>query len=92
MAKVTLHNPQAPELTRDAGSPDLPALRESTAGVLTNDKQNSELIMTAVVEELGKCYGVTHAMVAHNASRGIKQEVIEELAAKCDWVLVGSSD
>ena len=92
MAKITLHNPQAPELSRDAGSPGLPPLRESTAGVLTNDKQHSELVMTAIVEELGKRFGVTNALVAHTASGGIKQETVDELAAKCDWVFVGSSD
>ena len=92
MAKITLYNPQAPELSRDSGNPDLPPLRESTAGVLTNDKQNSELVMSAILEELGTRYGVTNAVVCHTASGGIRQDTVDELAAKCDWVIVGSSD
>ena len=92
MAKIILHNPTGPELVRDAGDPKLPRLRESTAGVLVNGKQNAELVMTSILAGLRERYGVTQAVVAHTVSAVTKQEIIDELAAKCDWVIVGSSD
>lgn len=92
VGKITLHNPQGPELVHDSGNPTLPRLRESTAGVLTNGKQNSELVMSAVLAVLQERFGVTPAVVCHTVSGVTNQDIIDELAAKCDWVFVGSSD
>ena len=92
MAKIAVHNPIGPELETSDGNTNMPLLRESVAGVLENGKQNAEFIMTAIVEEMGKQYGVIPSGVSHTRVAATPKEILDDLAAKSDWVLVGSAD
>lgn len=93
MATVQIHNPQAPEPQVQTRLADLRWLPESRAGIFPNRKPNAELVMTKIVDELGLKYGVVKAMVGHRPT-GSRPDVavIDELARRCDWVIVGSGD
>jgi hypothetical protein len=93
MAKVLVHNPQAPEPQTDTSLAELKWLPESRAGIFPNRKQNAELVMTQIVEELGRQYGVIKAMVGERPT-GTRPDpaMVDELVEKCDWVIVGSGD
>ena len=92
MAKIVIHNPVGPEVEQNEGTIALPPLRESGAAVLENGKQNAEFLMTAIVEELAERYGVTLATVAHTKVAPTPKEMLDEVVAASDWVLVGSAD
>lgn len=92
MATIVVHNPIGAELETGSGNTDLPLLRESGAGVLVNGKQNAEFIMTAIIEEMGKQYGVVPTDVSHIRVAATPKESLDDLVAKSDWVLVGSAD
>jgi hypothetical protein len=92
MATIAVHNPIGPEPAASGSNSELPLLRESSAGVLENGKQNAEFIMTAIVEQLGVQYGVMPSGVSHTRVAPTPTETLDELSAKSDWVLVGSAD
>lgn len=93
MATVLLHNPQAPLPQATAVLGELPALRESRAGVLANTKQHADLLLNAIVDELGRKYGVIKELTGLRpaTSRGDPAQ-IQQFAKACDWVITGSAD
>jgi hypothetical protein len=93
LATVLLHNPQAPLPQASASLTALPHLRESRAGVLANTKQHADLLLNAIVDEMGKTYGVIKELngLRPATSRGDPAQ-IEQFAQACDWVITGSAD
>jgi hypothetical protein len=91
--KVQLVNPTAPEPQAAVGSSGIRSLRGSRVGVLENGKQHAELILASIAELLGPDHGVELVTVTHKSvAAAAPPEVIDELAEKADWVLVGSAD
>lgn len=91
--KVRLVNPTAPEPTAAVGSGGIDRLRNSRVGVLENGKQHAELILASIAELLGPEHGVELVTVAHKSvAAAADPQVIEDLVATTDWVLVGSAD
>lgn len=91
--KIRLVNPTAPEPAAATPTAGLQKLARSRVGVLENSKQHAELILTSIAELLGPTHGVELVMVAHKSvAAAADPAVIDELAEKADWVLVGSAD
>ncbi len=93
MAKVLVHKPTAPPPVAQQSTAKMKNLRESRPGVLANQKQHAELVLSAIVDRLGTDYGVIKSMIGHKVTSGpAEPAVIDQLAASSDWVLVGSAD
>ncbi|MDA0301629.1 MAG: hypothetical protein O2822_03805 [Chloroflexi bacterium] len=93
MAKITVHNPTAGAPASQESIAEMPDLRESRVGILTNQKQHAELVLSAIADRLSQDYGCIKTMVGHKVTTGpAKPEVIEELVSTSDWVLLGSAD
>jgi isochorismate hydrolase len=92
-AKITVHNPTAGAPAAQESTSDIPHLRESRVGVLVNQKQHAELVLSAIADRLSEDYGCIKTMVGHKVTTGpAKPEVIEQLVNTSDWVLLGSAD
>lgn len=93
MATITVHNPTAGAPAAQESTAEMPALRESRVGILVNQKQHAELVLTAIADRLAQDYGVIKTMTGHKVTAGpAKPEVIAQLVASSDWVLLGSAD
>jgi len=91
--KLQLVNPTAPEAALVTGSGGLARLADSRVGVLENGKQHAELLLTTIAELLGPDHGVELVQVAHKPiAAPADPGLLDELAEKTDWVLVGSGD
>lgn len=63
-------------------------------GILDNTKSNADILMLRMAELLCECHGaaeIIHRRKAH-AAIGATEELLAELAARCDLVLLGSGD
>ncbi len=92
-AKITVHNPTAGAPASQESTADIPDLRESRIGILVNEKQHAELVLSAIADRLENDYGCIKTMVGHKVTAGpAKPEVIDQLVSSADWVLLGSAD
>jgi hypothetical protein len=94
MATVRVYDPTAPSVTRRVTLAPRPGDLEGTvAGVLDNGKPNAGLLMAGIVAGLRARYGVRDVLVRHKPVAGpASPQVIADLKAGCDFVLVGSAD
>lgn len=94
MATIRVYDPTAPSSPREGRlAPRLASLRGTVAGILDNGKANAGTLMTAVVEELRARHGVRDVLVRKKPVAGpASPQVIADLKAACDFVLVGSAD
>jgi hypothetical protein len=91
---VRVFDPSAPSSVRETGLAPRPAdVRGAVAGILDNGKANAGLLMAAVVDELKARHGVRDVIVRRKPVAGpASPQVIADLKAGCDFVLVGSAD
>jgi hypothetical protein len=94
MGTIRVYDPTAPSSARGASLAPRPAtLRGTVAGILDNGKANAGLLMSAVIEELKSSHGVRDVVVHKKPVAGpASPQVIADLKASCDFVLVGSAD
>jgi hypothetical protein len=94
MGTIRVYDPTAPSSARGAAlAPRPAALRGTVAGILDNGKANAGLLMAAVVEELKSKHGVRDVVLRTKPVAGpASPQVIADLKAACDFVLVGSAD
>ncbi len=93
MAKVLVHNPTAGPPESQESTAEMREMRESRVGILVNEKQHAELVLSAMVDRLAHDYGVIKSMIRHKITTGpAEPAVIDELVASSDWVLLGSAD
>lgn len=94
MGTVRVYDPTAPSSVRQGQMAPRPAMLVGTvAGILDNGKANAGLLMAAVVDELKARYGVRDVIVRKKPVAGpAAPQVIADLKAGCDFVLVGSAD
>ena len=82
------HDVEKPLATRHA---TLDGIR---IGILDNTKSNADVLMKRMAELLCTQYGaaeIVHRRKAHSAI-GATEELLDELATRCDLVLLGSGD
>ena len=96
MAKpgITLVDPTAePRAVAVKLAPRLTTLQGKRAGILDNGKANAGVLMLAVVDRLRERYGIAAGVVHREkpVAGPPKPEIVDDLA-RCDFVLVGSSD
>jgi hypothetical protein len=91
---MRVYDPTAPSSVRGMRlAPRPETLRGTVAGILDNGKANAGLLMAAVVEELKTRHGVRAVVVRKKPVAGpAAPQVIADLKAQCDFVLVGSAD
>ena len=94
MGTVRVYDPTAPSSVRRGALAPRPAGLEGTvAGILDNGKANAGLLMSGIVEELKARYGVRDVLVRKKPVAGpASPQVVADLKANCDFVLVGSAD
>jgi hypothetical protein len=94
MATVRVYDPTAPSaVTAGRLAPRPAALQEAVAGILDNGKANAGLLMGAIVDDLKARHGVRDVLVRTKPVAGpAAPQVIADLKANCDFVLVGSAD
>ena len=71
-----------------------PDLRGTRIGILDNTKSNADVLMLRIAGLLGERDGageIVHQRKAH-AAVGATEEMLDDLAARCDVVLLGSGD
>jgi hypothetical protein len=69
-------------------------LQGKRVGILDNTKSNADVLMLRMAELLCAHHGaveIVHRRKAH-AAIGATEELLDELAANCDLVLLGSGD
>ena len=75
-------------------APRFPDLRGKRIGILDNTKSNADLLMKQMASLLCLHYGasdIIHRRKAH-AAIGATEEFLDDMAASCDLVLIGSGD
>ena len=93
MATIQLHNPQAPLPQAIEVTSELASLRESRLGVLANTKQNAEVLLNQIADDLAVRYGVMKVLTGTRpATERCNPAQIEEFAGSCEWVITGSAD
>lgn len=94
MATVRVYDPTAPSSVRGGRMAPRPvALNGTVAGILDNGKANAGLLMAGIVDHLKEQYGVRDVIVRKKPVAGpAAPQVIADLKANCDFVLVGSAD
>jgi hypothetical protein len=93
LATIQLHNPQAPLPQAIEVTSELASLRESRLGVLANTKQNAEVLLNQIADDLAARYGVMKVLTGTRpATERCNPAQIEEFAASCEWVITGSAD
>ncbi len=94
MSRVRVYDPTAPSSIRDGRLAPRPEhLQGTVAGILDNGKANAGMLMAGIVEQLKSRYGVKDVLVRKKPVAGpASQQVVADLKANCDFVLVGSAD
>ena len=81
-------------LQRRTLAPRLAAVRGKVGGFLDNRKQNANILLEHIAERLSAEYGMAEAV--HRAkfiySRVAEPPIIDELAERCDFVVVAIGD
>jgi hypothetical protein len=90
----TLYKPVAAEVaTVEAGARSARGFHESRAIAFHNGKQHAREAMLQIIEDLSARYGVINlGAVGRPTSAAADPAVIDEVAERCDWALVGACD
>ncbi|MBI2906132.1 MAG: hypothetical protein HYX92_00605 [Chloroflexi bacterium] len=92
---VTLYNPSAPPpaLPEQPAAPRVDSLRGKFIGVLYNEKPNGDILLARLEKRLAEAFGTTGSIwrLKHPGARTTDQ-VLDELAEKCDFILNGIGD
>ena len=97
MAKdlVTLYNPAAPQAAppEQAAAPRIDDLRGKFIGVLYNEKPNGDILLARLEKRLAEAFGTSGSIwrLKHPGAR-VTDEVLNELADKCDFIINGIGD
>ncbi len=79
--------PKVPVFT---AAPRLTDLNNKTVGLIDDSKENAKELLEEVVAELSRRFGVEHVQYHRkpSASRPAEPDVVKDLAATCDYVIV----
>ncbi len=94
MALYVVYKPVAEEVaTIEVGARSTRTFQESRAIAFHNGKQHARDAMLHIIDELSTRYGVINlGGVGRPTSAAADPAVIEEVANRCDWALVGACD
>ena len=94
MGTVRVYDPTAPSSVRNGQLAPRPEhLQGTVAGILDNGKANAGMLMAGIVEQLKARHGVKDVLVRKKPVAGpASPQVVADLKANCDFVLVGSAD
>ena len=83
-----------PEPAEATMAPRLDTLEGKMVGLLDNGKPNSDRILNLVGEMLAKRYNLAGVVRRRksNASKGVPQEIVDEMAEECDFAITGVGD
>ena len=83
-----------PDPLEASAAPRLDTLNNKVLGILDNAKPNADRILDMVAELIAKKYELAGLVKRRKpgASRGAPQEILDELARECDFVIVGVGD
>lgn len=93
--KMVLINPvNAADMAESSYAPRVATLAGKRVGLLDNSKNNANRLLDAVADILDAEYDFTDVVRRRkpSASKPVAPEVIEELGAMCDLVIVGVGD
>ena len=94
MTRYVLYKPVAAEVaTVEPGARSQRDFRESRAIAFHNGKQHARETMLHIIDALSERYGVINVGgVGRPTSAAADPAVIDEVASKADWALVGACD
>ena len=80
-----------PRIPDEALKPRPGTLEGATLGILDNNKEFSDWVLDRVLERLRASVGITEVVQRrkHHLAQPASPEILEELNARCDAVLVG---
>ena len=83
-----------PDPVEASVAPKLDTLNGKVLGILDNTKPNADRILDMVVELIAKRYKLAGVVKRRkpSASKGAPQEILDEMARECDFVIVGVGD
>lgn len=93
--KLVLVSPvNEPETAESTYAPRLTNLQGKRVGLLDNSKNNANKLLDAMADILDAQYGFSDIVRRRkpSASKPVAPEVIDELKATCDLVIVGVGD
>ena len=76
------------------GAPRLRDLSDKRVGLIDDSKTNAKELLDEVASLLDRRFGITSVKYHRkpSASKPASPEIIEEMAAECDYVIVGVGD
>lgn len=94
MTRYVVYKPVAEEMARiEVGARSTLSFQESRAIAFHNGKQHARDAMLHIIDSLSARYGVINlGGVGRPTSAAADPAVIEEVAGRCDWALVGACD
>ena len=80
-----------PRIPDEALNPRPETLEGATLGILENNKEFSDWVLDRVLERLRESFEVTEVVQRrkHHLAQQASPEILEELSARCDAVLLG---
>ena len=80
-----------PRIPDEALNPRPGTLEGATLGILENNKEFSDWVLDRVLERLRASYEITEVVQRrkHHLAQASAPQILEELNARCDAVLVG---
>ena len=92
MATIRIHSPlgRVADALGIVASP--PSLGESRLGILENGNENALFVMKAIAAAMAERRGTIEGANAHFQLAQPDPRVLDEVAAKNDWVIVGGAD
>lgn len=80
-----------PRIPDETLNPRPESLEGATLGILENNKEFSDWVLDRVRDRLKESVGITQEIQLrkHHLAQSASTEILEELSARCDAVLVG---
>lgn len=80
-----------PRIPDETLNPRPESLEGATLGILENNKEFSDWVLDRVRDRLKESVGITQEIQLrkHHLAQAASPEILEELSARCDAVLVG---
>ncbi len=94
MTRYIVYKPVAEEVVSiEMGARSTHSFQESRAIAFHNGKQHARDAMLQIIDELSARYGIINlGGVGRPTSAAADSELIDDVASRCDWALVGACD
>lgn len=92
MAMVKVLSPIGRVADASGAVAPLPSLGESRLGIFENGNENALILMNAIASAMAERRGTVEGANAHFQLAQPDPQVLDEVAANNDWVIVGGAD